>query len=546
MTESSRERFSYASVALALGVLGVVAAGANAFIQDDAFISFVYARAWVEGEGLTWFGEHIEGYTNFLWVAWIALGMKVGASPILTAHLGSLFAYACVLWMTWRLSPWVSPHPWSALLALLFLSTNGTVLAYGTSGLETMLQTALLLAVGAGAFHPQFPEGISARQRVVLSICAGLALLTRLDSAIFLMGFGLLYLRKLTRSPKPLAPFLQLVGPAAAILGVWLLWKLSYYGDIFPNTYTAKVGTSEGMAANGWLFLFRYFEAYWLWILLIPGIALMLVRPQKEKEGPLRWVLFILALWCGYVASVGGDFMEFRFLVPASPWLALALGSMVMEVLAPRLESLKKWFPGFAAAVFVVGSMVHGVTATPTPDFALDTVDGLRTFYGTYPDENWDRIGTPLGEALEDIDPLIALHAVGAIPYYSGLRTLDMFGLTDREVARTGIVAPPSYTRPGHRRFASLELLQKRGVNLVLGAPTVLPTSFLLSPEAQEGIRRWPQSGLWFQSLSNLEVRVLAIPISTTESLLTWYLTPDPALDQRIDEKGWPSWTFRL
>jgi len=28
----------------------------------------------VEGNGLTWFGNRVEGYTNFLWVTWIALG----------------------------------------------------------------------------------------------------------------------------------------------------------------------------------------------------------------------------------------------------------------------------------------------------------------------------------------------------------------------------------------------------------------------------------------------------------------------------------------
>ena len=47
-------------------VVGVVLAWHFRFVQDDAFISYNYARSLVEGHGLTWFGSHVEGYTNFL------------------------------------------------------------------------------------------------------------------------------------------------------------------------------------------------------------------------------------------------------------------------------------------------------------------------------------------------------------------------------------------------------------------------------------------------------------------------------------------------
>ncbi|MFQ5945318.1 MAG: hypothetical protein ACE5NC_03625, partial [Anaerolineae bacterium] len=58
-----------------------VALGGDAV--DDAYISFRYARNWVEGEGLVFNpGERVEGYTNFLWTVAlapaIALGLPVG------------------------------------------------------------------------------------------------------------------------------------------------------------------------------------------------------------------------------------------------------------------------------------------------------------------------------------------------------------------------------------------------------------------------------------------------------------------------------------
>jgi arabinofuranosyltransferase len=53
------------------------------YVVDDAYISFRYARNLIEGHGLVFNpGEKVEGYTNFLWVLIIAMGMKLGADPV--------------------------------------------------------------------------------------------------------------------------------------------------------------------------------------------------------------------------------------------------------------------------------------------------------------------------------------------------------------------------------------------------------------------------------------------------------------------------------
>jgi hypothetical protein len=60
------------------------------FVSDDAFISFRYARNWVEGYGLRYnLGEHVpvEGYSNFLWVVVCALGESLGWDPFFWAPL---------------------------------------------------------------------------------------------------------------------------------------------------------------------------------------------------------------------------------------------------------------------------------------------------------------------------------------------------------------------------------------------------------------------------------------------------------------------------
>ncbi|MGB7063098.1 MAG: hypothetical protein WBF13_12190, partial [Candidatus Zixiibacteriota bacterium] len=44
------------------------------FVCDDAFISFRYAKNFVEGHGLVYnIGEKVEGYSNFLWTLLLSL-----------------------------------------------------------------------------------------------------------------------------------------------------------------------------------------------------------------------------------------------------------------------------------------------------------------------------------------------------------------------------------------------------------------------------------------------------------------------------------------
>lgn len=69
---------------LLLGSLVIFLDYINRFVQDDAFISFRYAQHLIESHGLVWnIGESVlvEGYSNFLWVLLIAVGLWLGVAP---------------------------------------------------------------------------------------------------------------------------------------------------------------------------------------------------------------------------------------------------------------------------------------------------------------------------------------------------------------------------------------------------------------------------------------------------------------------------------
>jgi hypothetical protein len=73
----------------------------SGWMDDDAYISFRYARNWTDGLGLVFNpGERVEGYTNFLWTVLLGSLHRMGADlPATARRLGTLAAAATVIWV---------------------------------------------------------------------------------------------------------------------------------------------------------------------------------------------------------------------------------------------------------------------------------------------------------------------------------------------------------------------------------------------------------------------------------------------------------------
>src|SRR5580700_7167110 len=75
---------------LLIGLLVAMAWNAR-WLQDDAYITFVYARNLVAGWGPVWNpGYAVEGYTNFLWMVLLAGAHYVGLAPPVASEILSL------------------------------------------------------------------------------------------------------------------------------------------------------------------------------------------------------------------------------------------------------------------------------------------------------------------------------------------------------------------------------------------------------------------------------------------------------------------------
>ena len=136
---------------LAVGIsFSVLLAARLWFITDDAFISFRYARNWVEGAGLCFnpgTRPPVEGFSNFSWTALMAGADLLGLDPVRWSCRVSAFLGFLLLLLLWRaMRSGLALPSWAAFLGLLVAGLSPAFATWASGGLETMLFSLLLFA----------------------------------------------------------------------------------------------------------------------------------------------------------------------------------------------------------------------------------------------------------------------------------------------------------------------------------------------------------------------------------------------------------------
>lgn len=516
------------------------------FVQDDAFITYRYAWNMARGNGLVFNpGDHVEGYTNFLWTVIHVIPEKAGwDTPLFSQLLGIVLMVATVM-VVLRMARILFASEGFAMLVGIVVVANMTFLVYATGGLETMLQ-ALTLSGSALALLPALSrrELPSIWRSLAAGALAGLAILTRLDSVVYLVPlFVAACVRLWNAKPRAGEPSARL-GSIAAVLAVaavpalvlvvpWFVWKLSYYGELLPNTFQAKSASNPlAPILFGVFYLATYFFLY--------GAFLLIKRFRRYRRSffdvPGTAALFsVVGVWLLYTVYVGADFMEYRFLVVITPILAM-LGAWLID----RFTNLRSQL--VLMSVLMAFSLLHLVIVFPAYP-----VLSFRSL------EEWPAPSRTarmnLGQILNDAfpggpevpgQPVIAVGPLGAISYYSDLESVDMLGLTDEWVARNGEEAQIYY--PGHVRMAPPEYLADRGVDLIIGQP--LPTSEHLERDGYRLSELVPTySAVDLRDLPEGAV-VLGVPVPAQDGAadLVWpviYLADNPRVDEVAEAEGW-------
>ncbi|MFN0149462.1 MAG: hypothetical protein ACKVU1_01970 [bacterium] len=452
---------------------------AISFLNDDAFISFRYAKNWVAGHGLVFNpGERVEGYTNFLWTMLLGVFWRFGGDPLVVSRVLGFLASAGTLIVTARLAARLArargDAPGSTLFAGIapLLLAAWTPFAYWTfAGLEGPLFTFLLalvidrevaLVAGAGAGAGSAPPASASRRgSIVTGVLLALLALTRPEGVMFFaIVFGA---RVLTNRPAGLvrAALAQapLAAAFAAVYAPYFLWRFLYYGFLLPNTYYLRQGTTAAenlsLYGNGAAYLFSFLREGGGVILLAP-LLLFVRRPLGRAVRLLGAVTGIVLV---YLVGVGGDAkILFRFLVPILP-LVCVLAEETLAVIAGALArddthaGARRGVPlvtRAAAGALVVGLAAHlaAPSFSPPEKYRID-----KTFFAMLAEGGkWIARYAPPNST-------VACFAVGALPYYAGVPCYDLLGVTDARIAH-GRLKPGEMT--GHGKTDIRYILEKR------------------------------------------------------------------------------------
>ncbi len=431
---------------------------------DDAFISFRYARNLVDGHGLVFnLGEHVEGYTNFLWTMVIALGLWAGIDAVaFSRFLGIGFFLATVV-LLWRADK----------KAVLPLAAVGLALHHHSAlmasfGLETAMFTFLVTVALVTLVQAQRPW-----QYLMVGTSLVLASMTRPDGLLlYSLATCFVALQAwLTRQPRML---LAVLLPGICLLGPYGYWKLEYYQNLLPNTFYAK-SASKPYLSQGLLYLWLYFKYYavFLLALLVPLFCLLQRRKQQwiaagwdSLRAPLVLLMFIVP-YLAYVVWVGGDFMFSRFCLPVTPALFMGL-----QLMLPHLGAKKNVI---ALAGLVLLSLLSQFTLINRP--GMDFGEGVQVFEERrhYPElyrELQQGVGEHLAKRLQGESPVFAISGGQAMfAYYCNWPTvIEMHGLTDSYIANRKI---KGRFRVGHEKLLSVTdpYLRQRSVNFMFMPP---------------------------------------------------------------------------
>ena len=422
------------------------------FFHDDAFISLRYVDHLVKSGELTWnFGERVEGYTNFLQILATAVLVKVGLGAVVAVRSINALAAGGLLLSTIGAARRLAPSdPLAVAVGAFLVMSSAPVVLWVLGGLEAVMLAAFI-AAAIWVILPLFQANDRPSARSVSAgLLIGLAYLTRPDALIVgaAMTLGVLCFtpETLWRRVRSAGLF---GGTTGAIVVPHVIWRMSYYGDLLPNTFYAKVALPllQRLAIGA-----HYVAAEALWLPAIPlGIAGFVWAIRAQRAGRTMYLMATIILgYILYILWAGGDHMPgARLLVPlAAPASLLVVAS---------LNAFNQIWRSRLAAVSVFAGLTAALTFQPV---RMDAAAFVGSLVGKYIAETWAP-GT-----------LVALHTAGSTPFFApDLRFIDMLGLNDRTIAhRTPIPMRARWqTIPGHAKGDGSYVLRRSPSYIIAG-----------------------------------------------------------------------------
>lgn len=435
---------------------------------DDAMVSMRYAHNLAQGFGLVWNpgGERVEGYTNPLWVFYMALFhlMPISAAKIsLYIQLSGLVFLLLNLIYVKKIAGLISDESQPVILGAVALTAFYLPLnTWALQGMEVSILTLLTSIAVWLALKSISNNRISGWLYLLL----GFSTLIRLDMVIIYLAIWFYLLYAIPQQRK-YNLFMGIVVLTIFLL-IQFLFRYWYYGDLLPNTYYLKM--------TGYPVLLRIIRGIYVALSFIYNlnfilffIPILIFWIKKNKAYPKSSILllfWLLIAELGYSIYVGGDAWDNwggsnRYISLVMPGYFILFAYTIAELakyLIDKLgikEELRNRYTSQSIIIMIIIALLN-----------------FNAIYGPGALAQWLLIKRPLNtHANNEMIKLsnwikknttpeakLAVVWAGTVPYFSDRYYIDILGKNDKVIAHEPGHVSNTLSRyiefhPGHMKW---------------------------------------------------------------------------------------------
>jgi hypothetical protein len=451
---------------------------------DDADIFFTYASNLANGEGLIYSPgiPRVEGYTSTLWMLLSSLVFKLGFSEniiwilsLVLFILTTLIAF-CILEISLHKSNWLKAKIVYLLITSLSFSYASWMLI---SLMDTTLWGFLLMTMLYLLISP-FKD----KKNLALGSLVFLLLPFSRPESILLVPLIFILTIIVNRKwfTKPLSVYFIVFSISTISLTIF---RYSYFGFPFPNTYYAKVSDSlYTNVLNGSLYFARFLQSSlfaliafllslmyisWCWHQKYLSIKFKLGQdstPSSHKSLKLI-ALVILSFMLITIFSGGDHFNLFRIVQPIWPFIVLIIALSFFELKEKFTKVSNSVFLVFASVLLVVSEFLSSASGTSWTVLATQGRSPIAHEFEIA--ENGKLLGTRLNKIFEEFNfkPTVGTIVAGGLARTYKGTIYDLMGLNNSQMAHD------STDREGFRNHAIFDkrIFLRWPVDVLLASP---------------------------------------------------------------------------
>ncbi|MHA2247124.1 MAG: hypothetical protein ACXADY_19420 [Candidatus Hodarchaeales archaeon] len=421
------------------------------FTVDDAFISFKYSQ------NLAKFGElsfnqgdkPLEAYSNFFWIILFTPLTYFNFDVIIISKIIGISSGFLLILITRKITQQLVPDHSYPSLSSLGVVIVPWISLWAVGGLETIFYITVLTS--SILF---FLEEIKVQFSHIFKYwktCSALLItsLTRIDGIILALALCIIFSvliffnnnqnKSSTRTFSEMKPWLASLLIFIPVYGIYTVWRLFYFKDLFPSSFYALQGSSSLE-----LFFSRSLVFLPLIIFLFPFIIIIelffIKKGKIEQELTLFLIIIVLV---GVISIQVRSHMEgFRYALPAIPSLMVLAAIGLRNSRKINREYFKNnIFRKIVLFLILITLFIYSISPAIFSEFSgLRVNDQTPLDYGRGLENAHVKLGKWLGKYAYP-DTVIAIQDVGAVPYYSGLRTVDIHseGLLNKHTIDYGL-----------------------------------------------------------------------------------------------------------